>query len=147
MPPKAPPITPDQLVARVFTRDAAPAAGRPAFSLPYRLYVPRDYVQTRRYPLLIVLHGSGERGADNEKHLVNGVLAFCDEALQKQHPTFVMFPQCPEGFRWVEAPWAEGRYDQAKVPLSQPLGAVAELAASLSGEFTLDPARTLVAGL
>jgi predicted peptidase len=141
MPPKVRPIGPDDLVARTFT------LGKTGFSLPYRLYVPRDYVQSQRYPLLVVLHGAGERGVDNEKHLGNGVLAFGDPALQKKRPTFVIYPQCPEAARWVETPWEAGDYDQSKVPLSRPLTAVMELVAALESEFTLDPNRVLLAGL
>jgi predicted peptidase len=141
MPPPPRPVTPDDLVVRSWK------STKHGVELPYRLYVPRDYLQSKRYPLLLVLHGSGEKGADNEKQLVNGVLAFCDPKLQKQHPTFVVYPQCPEGARWVEAPWQLGRYEVDKVALSHPLAAVLELADALAGEFTVDLARLLVAGL
>ena len=148
MPPKPIiPALPDDLVARTFAPTAPPPAGKSAFSLPYRLYVPRDYVQTRRYPLLVVLHGAGERGTDNEKHLVNGVLSFCDADLQKRYPTFVLYPQCPPDAQWVEASWSTPQYDQAQVPLSRPLGAVAELMTTLASEFTIEPKATLAAGL
>jgi predicted peptidase len=78
---------------------------------------------------------------------VNGVLAFCDPKLQKQHPTFVVYPQCPDGARWVEAPWQLGRYQVDEVPLSRPLGAAIELVDALASELTVDPKRLLVAGL
>ena len=145
MPAPPPPITPDELVARTQEPARTPSGNTPA--LPYRLYVPRDYVQTRRYPLLVVLHGSGEKGTDNVAQLKNGVLAFCDHKLQKRKPTFVAYPQCPPSARWVEAPWAEGRYELAKVPQSGPSAAVMALIASLSTEFTLDPGRLLLSGL
>jgi predicted peptidase len=142
MPPKAKLISPDELVMRTF---APSIKGAPA--LPYRMFVPRDYMQSRRYPILVVLHGAGERGTDNEKHLGNGVLTFCDAGLQKPHPTFVVYPQCPEGARWVETPWEAGPYDQTKVPISQPLSAVMGLVAALGQEFTVDPDRILIAGI
>lgn len=148
MPAKGFPVTPDDLVARSFTLSVTPGgAGAKTLTLPYRLYVPRDYVQSRRYPLVVVLHGAGEKGIDNQKHLGNGVLAFCDPALQKRTPAFVVYPQCWEGARWVESAWSEGRYDQAKVPLSEPLTALLALVPALAKEFTLDPARLLCAGL
>ena len=142
MPPKAKLISPDELVMRTF----APAK-KGDIALPYRMFVPRDYQQTRRYPVLVVLHGAGERGTDNEKHLGNGVLAFCEAGLQKRHPTFVVYPQCPEGAQWVETPWNAGSYDQAKVPLSQPLSAVMGLLGALAAEFTVNVDRILCAGL
>jgi predicted peptidase len=140
-PPSVSPVVPDDLVMRSFD---SPKGAPP---LPYRLYVPRDYVQTKRYPLLVVLHGSGERGKDNLAQLGNGVLAFCAPALQKRKPTFVMYPQCPLDARWVEAPWSEDRYQLAKVPLSRPLTALMDLIDGLSAEFTLDPRRLLISGL
>jgi len=135
------PVAPDDLVVRSF--DSAKAK----LALPYRLWVPRDYVQAKRYPLLIVLHGVGERGTDNVAQLANGVLAFCAPALQKRKPAFVVYPQCPPSARWVEAPWADGRYSVEKTPQSKPLTALMELVDSLQAEFTLDPKRLLVSGL
>jgi predicted peptidase len=137
----ASPVGADDLVVRRFESPLTKLA------LPYRLWVPRDYVQSRRYPLLVVLHGSGERGDDNKAQLNNGVLAFCEPRLQKRHATFVVYPQCPASARWVEAPWSDGRYELAKVPQSGPSTAVMELIGALGGEFTLDPQRLLISGL
>ncbi|MBL7775800.1 MAG: dienelactone hydrolase family protein, partial [Saprospiraceae bacterium] len=53
-----------------------------------------------QYPLVIFLHGSGERGADNRGQLGNGLLAFVEPEQFGQHPCFILAPQCPEGFRW-----------------------------------------------
>jgi predicted peptidase len=139
--PATPAVTPDDLVVRSHSSQAA------GITLPYRLYVPRDYLQSKRYPLLTVLHGSGERGADNERQLVNGVLAFCEPRLQKAHPTFVIYPQCPDPARWVESDWKAGRYEMDQVPASAPLRAVVELIAAVGKEFSIDPAALLLAGL
>jgi predicted peptidase len=134
------PVTADNLVNRTFT-------GTNGLGLPYRLYVPLDYVQSKRYPLLLVLHGSGEKGTDNRKQLVNGVLAFCDRKLQNRHAAFVVYPQCPEDARWVEAPWKEGRYEVDQVPISKPLSTALELLTALEKELSVDPQRRLIAGL
>jgi predicted peptidase len=136
-----PPVTPDDLVVRSHVSRAA------GLTLPYRLYVPRDYLQSKRYPLLTVLHGSGERGMDNERQLINGVLAFCEPRLQKAQPTFVIYPQCPDPARWVESDWKTGRYAMDQVPESAPARAVVELVAALGQEFSIDPAALLLAGM
>ena len=39
--------------------------------LPYRILYPDNYDKTKKYPLVLFLHGSGERGNDNEKQLVH----------------------------------------------------------------------------
>ena len=36
--------------------------------LPYRILFPDQYDKSKKYPLVLVLHGAGERGSDNEKH-------------------------------------------------------------------------------
>jgi predicted peptidase len=133
-------ITADNLVDRTFESSAG-------LQLPYRLYVPRDYLQSKPYPLLLVMHGSGERGNDNRKQLANGVLAFCEPRLQRRHAAFVFYPQCPEGARWVDGTSTGGTYDLTQVPLSRPLSAALELFAALEKEFSIDPRRRLVTGL
>src|SRR5690242_16542566 len=34
-------------------------------NLPYRLLIPTNYLASTKYPLVLNLHGSGERGSDN----------------------------------------------------------------------------------
>ena len=41
-------------------------------SLPYRLLLPKDFDNVKKYPLIVFLHGVGERGNDNELQLVHG---------------------------------------------------------------------------
>ena len=38
-------------------------------SLPYRILLPKDFDPNKEYPLLVFLHGAGERGNDNENQL------------------------------------------------------------------------------
>jgi predicted esterase len=73
-------------------------------SLPrYLLYVPPDYAAdpARKWPLLLFLHGAGERGDDLEKVKVHGPPRLIAEG---QHfPFIVVSPQCPEGEWWLPA--------------------------------------------
>lgn len=67
----------------------------------------------KKLPLVVFLHGSGERGHDNEAQLRNGVLAFTEPENFSQNPCFVLAPQCPENDRWsgadirTAATWSE----------------------------------------
>ncbi|MEM1340197.1 MAG: alpha/beta hydrolase-fold protein [Bacteroidota bacterium] len=69
--------------------------------LPYRLLLPKDFDPTRRYPLILVLHGSGERGNDNEKQLTHGAALFLQETVRENYPAIVVFPQCSENSTWA----------------------------------------------
>ncbi len=68
--------------------------------MPYRILLPMDYDCSKKYPLLIFLHGSGERGNDNEAQLKHGSTLFLQEEIRKNFQAIVVFPQCPSGESW-----------------------------------------------
>ena len=68
-------------------------------TLNYRLLKP-DAGTLRKFPLIIFLHGSGERGNDNEAQLMWGVMNFATDQTMIMHPAFVIAPQCPENAEW-----------------------------------------------
>lgn len=68
--------------------------------MPYRFLVPRNYDPANVYPVHIFLHGIGERGTDNEKHLSAGAIYFQVDSVRKQYPAFVIYPQCPTSYYW-----------------------------------------------
>lgn len=70
-------------------------------AMPYRVMVPSGYEATRKYPLVIFLHGIDERGTDNEKQLRWGASLFQSDSVRRDHPSFVIFPQCPSGYYWA----------------------------------------------
>jgi predicted peptidase len=69
-------------------------------SLLYRKLSP-DYDTMRKFPLVIFLHGAGERGNDNQAQLKWGVMNFATDQNMKLHPCFVIAPQCPVGMSWA----------------------------------------------
>jgi len=68
-------------------------------TLLYRQLFP-DSDTLRRYPLVIFLHGSGERGNDNEAQLKWGVMNFATDQAMMLHPAFIITPQCPQNMNW-----------------------------------------------
>lgn len=68
-------------------------------TLNYRLLFP-DANPLRKYPLVIFLHGSGERGNDNEAQLKWGVQSFATDYNLKMYQSFVIAPQCPKNKSW-----------------------------------------------
>jgi predicted peptidase len=116
-------------------------------TLPYRLFVPPACTPASPCGLLLFLHGAGERGNDNQAQLKNDALAFTSDTTQQDHPTIVVYPQCPRDMQWVDAPWADGSYDLAHTPPSQAMAAVLKLLDGLVAQYPVDAQRLLVTGL
>jgi predicted peptidase len=63
--------------------------------LPYRLLAPAHVAAGERYPLVLVLHGSGGIGRDNQGQLGGFPLAWAAPALRARYPAYVLVPQFP----------------------------------------------------
>jgi predicted peptidase len=68
--------------------------------MKYLLYLPKAYDSQETWPLLLFLHGAGERGSDIELVKKHGPPKLI--AMGKDLPFIVVSPQCPKG-RWWEA--------------------------------------------
>lgn len=70
-------------------------------TLHCRILTPINYSPKKKYPLVIFLHGSGERGNDNEKQLTWGAELFLDSMNRSRYPAIIVFPQCPLNNSWA----------------------------------------------
>jgi len=95
----------------------------------YQVFVPAAYTASRSWPVIVALHGSGEKGSDNQKQLGVG-LGPVVRAAAATFPAIVVFPQMPA---------LEGG------PPFDPV-LLAELDATMH-EFAGDPARVYATGL
>ena len=112
-------------------------------TLPYRLILPESYDDSKTYPMLVFLHGAGERGNDNElqlKHCVQYIVNNLPECI-------IVAPQCPVDEQWVDTPWSKGAYSVEEVPESNELKALMQLLDSLQEEFSIDANRIYVSGI
>lgn len=66
----------------------------------YLLYLPKDYNgrSRRRWPLILFLHGAGERGRDIAKVAAHGPPKLAKQG--KDFPFIIVSPQCPANDRW-----------------------------------------------
>ncbi len=131
----------DKLLEKhTFTRDKA--------SLPYRLLKPDGYAKdgTDRYPLVVFLHGIGERGTDNQKQLRNGVEEFVKDATRKKHPCFLAVPQCPPDKTWSVVRSTRENPTFAKTP-TEPAAQVLDLIDVLCKEYRVDTDRIYLTGV
>ena len=69
-----------------------------AVELDYLIYLPEGYEEQESWPLLLFLHGSGERGDDLERVKVHGPPKLI--AAGRSFPMIVVSPQCAAGKRW-----------------------------------------------
>lgn len=81
-----------------------------AGTLPYQYLAPKDVVSDSLYPVVLFLHGSGERGSDNLKQLTHGGSFFLEEKNRTNYPCHVYFPQCPDTIKWVNYPYETPKY-------------------------------------
>jgi len=68
-------------------------------NLPYQLFTP-EIKPGENYPLVLFLHGAGERGDNNKAQLKHGAREFIKSENQAKHPCFVIAPQCPKEQWW-----------------------------------------------
>ena len=67
----------------------------------YVIFVPHGYAGEKEYPLILFLHGAGERGDDGEIQVKQGIgnaIKFKDG--EKKFPFFVILPQCKKNGFW-----------------------------------------------
>ncbi|RCW90334.1 carboxylesterase family protein [Winogradskyella arenosi] len=71
-------------------------------TLKYRKLLPKNFDASKAYPLIVVLHGAGERGSDNESQLLHGSGLFLKKTVRDSFPAMVIFPQCPKDDYWAK---------------------------------------------
>ncbi|MFN4253957.1 MAG: glucoamylase family protein [Saprospiraceae bacterium] len=102
----------------------------------------------RRQPLVVFLHGSGERGHQNHEQMRNGVFAFCEKENLKRHACWLLVPQCPENDRWASATREPDKTHFYPDSMAVPGKMVIELVEKLLRENpAIDPDRVYLTGL
>ncbi len=117
-------------------------------SMPYRMLNPYSKTDAK-IPLFVFLHGSGERGSENQRQLIHGSKFFLRETEKKEFNCYVLVPQCAKNHRWSyhkQDPWInEGDGKEKKV--SHYGNLVIELIESLIKEKNIDRDRVYISGL
>jgi predicted peptidase len=91
-------------------------------SMPYRLLTPKNFDSSKKYPLIIFLHGSGERGNQNEDIILKHPGAFfANDSNRTNFPCFVLMPQCKQNSWWSNATKNSNSKDAVNGMFSFPL--------------------------
>ena len=116
-------------------------------TLPYRYRLPDNYSEEYAYPVLLFLHGAGERGTDNDSQIQLGIQ---NMFMPKELPTyncFVIAPQCPNEDGWNAVDWSLGSYSVDEHPMTAALSAVLELLDYFNETYSTNLDRQYVTGL
>ena len=97
----------------------------------FRIFTPKNWTRKKKFPVILFLHGAGERGDDN---LAQTRVGIGPAILRQQEtlPFIVVLPQCPRNRWWTEPDMQA----QALKALDQTIK-----------EFNGDPERTYLTGL
>ena len=116
-------------------------------TLSYRLYrsIKAD-TMGEALPLVIFLHGAGERGNDNCAQLKHCIRYFVDDTITGHYPFLLMVPQCPDGKRWVNTDWSLPEHKMDSMPTAELRGVIAVLD-SLVDVGAVDSTRVYICGI
>ena len=122
-------------------------------NLPYRLYVPDNYDPNKSYPLVLFLHGAGERGDNNDSQVSAGsaMQRLLNVYEKAKHPCIILAPQCSgaNDNKWVLTDWTPGTYDHTKLSrtVSPYMQATEELLDKVIADYSVDENRLYVTGM
>jgi len=109
-------------------------------TIPFYFFIPANYDSSIKYPLVLCLHGSGERGDDSTAVEHNSMaIVWARDTNQSKWPCFILVPQCPASGSWTSwfVPY------QVEPELLNAL----DVLDSLSAKCSVDTNRIYVTGL
>jgi predicted peptidase len=114
----------------------------------YRLLRPATIAADARFPVILFLHGAGERGSDNERQLSHFPKWMAEAAQRSARPCFLVAPQCRKERSWSVLDWETKKAAALPdTPTTDMAAALAALDAVLAAEPAAAPDRVYVTGL
>ena len=107
------------------------------YPMPYRFFTPTGYDASddKEYPLVLFLHGAGERGDDNFFQVANHIDGLIDATQSQKYASFLLAPQL------TDYPYTNGWYP------SSPFDRTMELLDQVINEYHVDINRIYITGL
>ena len=114
---------------------------------PYRLLEPLTQLHGTPRPLVVFLHGAGERGDDNAAQLRWLPERLAAPDARTELPCYLLAVQCPTDEKWVDVPWHELQNSQQAARPTRALAAVMQAIDDVVARPGIDPARIYATGL
>lgn len=115
------------------------------WALPYNIFYPKNYGK-KKVPLLVWLHGSGERGSDNVSQLIHIVPYLASDITQDKYQCVIVAPQCPKDEYW--APINRDKWEiNSGGKVTKPMEGVIKLIETLMKDDNIDKSRIYIGGL
>ena len=113
--------------------------------LPYNIFYPKSYGD-EKMPLILWLHGAGERGDDNVSQLIHIVPYLASSITQKRFPAVILAPQCAGDDYWSPIKRDEWRV-MSGGKTTPSMAACMELLDRILRDKRIDASRVYIGGL
>jgi predicted peptidase len=127
---------------------AADSVSLEGVTYPFRLLLPPEDVTEPDdgWPLVVFLHGAGERGDNNTAQLRHFPERMAAPEYRERFPCYLLAVQCPEGAQWSATPWRDDEQPQPGEPSPTMLAAIAAIERVVT-DNPIDLARVYLTGL
>jgi predicted peptidase len=114
-------------------------------TLAYQIFVPANVPADKKIPLVLFLHGAGERGNDNTNQVKHGAMDLIRYA-QSNEAAVIIFPQCPKDKKWAEVNWNAPSHTMPEQPSSS-MALIFKLLEEKTNKLPIDKSRIYVTGI
>lgn len=113
----------------------------------FRMFLPDGYNPEAKYPVVMLLHGAGERGNDNRSQLINAAQNLYNDLTSPVYGAIFIVPQCPFGKQWVNQSWTPGKYSLKDTPESDEIKMALEILSWAEKNYGIDTCRRYALGI
>ena len=123
-------------------------------SMPYRVFRPTGYdTPNTSFPLVVFLHGNGERGTNNTSQVTSHTQGLIDRTESGSTAAYLLAPQAPAGgqtLQWTNIAYPVGSYANPTLnapAITNPLRLALDLVEQFAALHNVDRSRIYITGL
>lgn len=113
----------------------------------YRLLTPAKIEPGKKYPLVVFLHGAGERGDDDKAQLKYLPTWMAEPKMREKYPCFLLAPQVPNNEKWSDSPWDKRTSQPLPEKMSKSMMLTVGILDELIKSESIDTDRLYLTGL